>query len=294
VRRLCPHHAYAPTEHTTHHACTAHTHAYRRVLGKLYQVHAARLHSGAKVVVKLQHVEVARVMRQDMVQSLVLGRLLAFFEPEFDFTSLLTEANREHEKELDFNIEASNLVEVGDNLHRSRVVAEVPSPIPNLVTEKLLVMTFSEGIPLKSRAQLLDAGIDLPLLVARVCEAWAQQMFTDGLFNADPHPGNLLVRNEAGLGPLPVLLDFGLCKRLTSSASLGFCKLVYAVTPLPPSPPSPPLLPSRTTHAPRARHSCCEMSSRAALPPRRPCVPHHPTAPSHESARSASPACPTA
>ena len=126
MRRLCPHHAYAPTEHTTHHACTAHTHAYRRVLGKLYQVHAARLHSGAKVVVKLQHVEVARVMRQDMVQSLVLGRLLAFFEPEFDFTSLLTEANREHEKELDFNIEASNLVEGGDNLHRSRVVAEVP------------------------------------------------------------------------------------------------------------------------------------------------------------------------
>ena len=41
----------------------------------LYQVHAARLRGGAKVVVKLQHVEVARVMRQDMVQSLVLGRL---------------------------------------------------------------------------------------------------------------------------------------------------------------------------------------------------------------------------
>ena len=49
-----------------------------------------------------------------------------------------------------------------------------------------------------------------------MCEAWAQQMFTDGFFNADPHPGNLLVRNEPGLGPLPVLLDFGLCKRLAN------------------------------------------------------------------------------
>jgi len=194
------------------------------------QVHAARLSSGAKVVVKLQHAEVARVMRQDMVQSLVLGRLLAFFEPEFDFTSLLAEANSEHEKELDFTTEASNLVEVRANLHRSRVVAEVPTPIPTLVTEKVLVMTFSEGIPLKSRAHLLDAGVDLQLLVARVCEAWAQQMFTDGVFNADPHPGNLLVRNEPGLGPLPVLLDFGLCKRLSSTASLGFCKLVHALS----------------------------------------------------------------
>ena len=95
-------------------------------------------------------------------------------------------------------------------------------------------MTFSEGIPLKSRAHLLDAGVDLQLLVARVCEAWAQQMFTDGVFNADPHPGNLLVRNEPGLGPLPVLLDFGLCKRLSSTASLGFCKLVHAVSTPPP------------------------------------------------------------
>ena len=41
-------------------------------------------------------------------------------------------------------------------------------------------------------------------------------MFTDGFFNADPHPGNLLVRNEPGIGPLPVLLDFGLCKRLAN------------------------------------------------------------------------------
>eukprot|EP00966_Prymnesium_polylepis_P037256 864848-Prymnesium_polylepis.1 len=55
-------------------------------------------------------------------------------------------------------------------------------------------------------------------------------MFTDGVFNADPHAGNLLVRLEEGVGPMPVLLDFGLCKRLSPQSTLGFCRLVHALT----------------------------------------------------------------
>ena len=62
---------------------------------------------------------------------------------------------------------------MGDNLRRARVVAEVPSPIPRLVTARLLVMTFSEGIPLKSRAQLLAAGIDLQFLTLTLTLALA-------------------------------------------------------------------------------------------------------------------------
>ena len=121
------------------------------------------------------------------------------------------------------------MVDVKDNLQRARVVAEVPTPIDGLVTTRVLVMTFSDGISLKSKEALEAAGVDLPLLVARVCEAWASQMFTDGVFNADPHAGNLLCRVEDGLGPLPVLLDFGLCKRLAHPTKLCFCKLVHAL-----------------------------------------------------------------
>ena len=194
------------------------------------QVHAARLTSGAKVVIKLQHPEVAAMMLQDIQQAEVLGRVLAAFEPDFDFTSLIKEANAEHIKELNFHNEAANLAEVRANLQRSCVVAEVPAPVIGLVSERVLVMTFSTGISLKSRPELLAAGIDLQLLVARVCEAWAAQMFTHGIFNADPHPGNILVRNEDGVGPLPVLLDFGLCKRLTEESRLSFCRMVHALT----------------------------------------------------------------
>ena len=64
-------------------------------------------------------------------------------------------------------------------------------------------------------------GVDCTLLVSRVCEAWATQMFADGCFNCDPHPGNLLVRLDPQRGPIPVLLDFGLCKRLPLHQKLG-------------------------------------------------------------------------
>lgn len=55
-------------------------------------------------------------------------------------------------------------------------------------------------------------------------------MFADGVFNCDPHPGNLLVRNDPARGPVPVLLDFGLCKRLPLEQKLAFCEMVVALS----------------------------------------------------------------
>ena len=64
------------------------------------QVHTAWLTDDTKVVVKVQHQEVARVMQQDVAHSVVLARLLAVLEPDFDFVSIIREATSEHEKEL--------------------------------------------------------------------------------------------------------------------------------------------------------------------------------------------------
>ena len=91
-------------------------------------------------------------------------------------------------------------------------------------------MGLCEGHSLKDAQQLKSLGIDCALLVARVCEAWAVQMFADGVFNCDPHPGNLLVHADPTLGPVPVLLDFGLCKRLSLEHKLAFCRMVVALS----------------------------------------------------------------
>ena len=71
--------------------------------------------------------------------------------------------------------------------------------------------------------------IDCALLVARVCEAWAVMVHVDGLFHCDPRPSNLLLQEVPGLGPLPVLVDFGLCKQLERGERLALSRAVHAL-----------------------------------------------------------------
>ena len=100
---------------------------------------------------------------------------------------------------------------------------------PELVKERVLVMDFCAGFAIKDVRQLDARGVDRELLLSRVCEAWAVQMHTAGVFNADPHAGNILVSTAAGDdGAVPVLLDFGLTKRLTPALKLAFARLVHA------------------------------------------------------------------
>merc|ERR1712138_173576 len=117
---------------------------------------------------------------------------------------MLSEAHTMHAHELDFTREAQNLEQIGNNLRRARVAAVVPTAVAALTTPRVLVMHFCEGTPLTRDAELRNGDIDLQQLLERVCEAWAVQLFVDGHFQCDPHPGNLLVTTPAGAGAAPV------------------------------------------------------------------------------------------
>ena len=125
--------------------------------------------------------------------------------------------------------QAANLRDIRRNLGRNqRTPTVVPGVIEELTGEKVLVMEFCEGISLKDGAELRRAGIDCEQLVLRVCEAWALQMFRDGVFNADAHAGNILAVHDPEQGAVPILLDFGLTKRLTPAEQIAFCQMVGA------------------------------------------------------------------
>ncbi|CAK0910249.1 unnamed protein product, partial [Prorocentrum cordatum] len=204
-------------------------------VGTIAQVHIGWLWcDGAdkrplKVAIKVQHQDIAPILRQDLRQSFVLAIVLRWLEPTMDFMPLLNELNAEHLKELDFRQEAQNLVDVRSNLARSRIPVIVPGVISSLTSEKVLVMEFCQGDSVKDAVGLTRKGIDLEQLVLRICELWAHQMFYDGVFNGDAHAGNILVQNHPTFGATPVLLDFGLCKRLSSIEQLGMCQLVHAL-----------------------------------------------------------------
>jgi len=182
-----------------------------------------------EIVIKVQHCGVASLMIQDMSNLRLILNTIAYFEPEYDFSLIIKEYNTEVRKELDFRIEAENMEEIRKLLKKNNVKVIVPKS--KLAKEKVLIMDYCDGFPVRD-IQLLDTlQVDKKLLLERVCKAWAIQLHVGGVFNADPHLGNVLVSTlpqKDGDKSIPVLLDFGLTKRLKPSIKVAFSRLMYS------------------------------------------------------------------
>lgn len=200
----------------------------------LAQVHRATLKSSDgspphEVVLKVQHRGVAALMLQDMENLRVILNLLAKTDPDLDFGPVIREYNQEVTKELDFRTEAQNMLDVSTLLQESKIEVIIPESIPGLITERVLVMDFCEGFAVRDTNKLDENNVDRELLMERICAAWAVQMHVGGVFNGDPHMGNILVSTAVPGDPsVPVLLDFGLTKRLDPKMKVAFARLMHS------------------------------------------------------------------
>ncbi|KAG6543289.1 hypothetical protein Mapa_015203 [Marchantia paleacea] len=198
------------------------------------QVHRAETKDGQKVVVKVQHDGIKVVILQDLKNALTIVKWLAWAEPQYDFGPVMDEWCNEVPKELDFNLEAENTTKVAQNLdlHKGgnsqfsgdKVDVLLPDVIQH--TEKVLVLKYMDGVRLSDVNALETMGVNKQALVETITRSYAHQIFIDGFFNADPHPGNFLVSKEAPFKP--ILLDFGLTKSLTFSKKQALAKLLLA------------------------------------------------------------------
>lgn len=195
----------------------------------LAQVHRAKLTNQLDVVLKVQHRGVASLMLQDMDNLRTILRLLALLEPDLDYNPVVDEYTKEVQKELDFRTEARNMQEIKQMLEERKVCVIVPDAVSDLVTEKVLVMEYCEGFPIRDIEKLDQFHVDRRLLLDRVVTSWAAQMHLLATFNADPHAGNILVstKNEMDAS-VPILLDFGLTKRLDPEMKVAFSRLVHS------------------------------------------------------------------
>ena len=179
------------------------------------QVHRARLPSGETVAVKVQYPWLARSLPADLA---ITRRLLRFLTPRrdaIDREQLFAEFAAGLAEELDFEREARVAAEIAANLaHDAQVV--VPTVHRALSTRRVLVMSWTPAIPIGDHAALAARGVPIADVVATLARAYAKQIFADGLFHADPHPGNLFVIDEpdASFRPRVLFIDFGLAKRL--------------------------------------------------------------------------------
>ena len=178
----------------------------------LSQVHRAELPDGRVVAVKVQRPGVAEAFDADLALLALAARRLVRRSSRswsVDPVATVAELDRWSRRELDFRGEARTAQAVG------RMFAQDPDVvIPEVdferTTRRVLTMDLIEGIHPTDAAALLAAGIDPDEVVEVGTHAMVRQVFTFGLFHADPHPGNVLVRP----GGQVAFLDFGLFGRV--------------------------------------------------------------------------------
>ncbi|WP_150251146.1 ABC1 kinase family protein [Nocardiopsis deserti] len=172
------------------------------------QAHTARLHGGEEAVVKVQRPGIGPVVHRDLD---IIRRLALRFEATtrwgpaigvVDLADGFAEALRE---ELDFEVEAANIAAVSEAAHGSPV--RVPRVYESYTSRRVLVMERLRGVPIGT-ADL--AGADGHGLASTLLACLLEQVMLHGIFHADPHPGNILLLDDGGVG----LLDYGSVGRL--------------------------------------------------------------------------------
>lgn len=179
------------------------------------QVHRARLPGGEPVVVKVQFPWLAYSLPADLVCLRLLLRGVARRARTPHADRLFREFAASLEEELDFEREARVAEEIARNLAHDTQV-RVPRVHRSHSTRRVLTLEHVPALRIDDRAGLARLGVDPVAVLAVLARAWAKQVFVDGLFHADPHPGNLFVVDEPGAAQRPRVLfvDFGLSRRL--------------------------------------------------------------------------------
>ena len=193
------------------------------------QVHRARLASGEEVVVKVQRPGIEEQIRSDTDLLFYLARFLEGVIEEtgiYTPTGIVTEFRQAMLLELDFLNEAHN-IDAFAKSHLGRDYVVVPKLYRDLSTRTVITLEELKGTKLKTVLETPDmAGIDRKLLAQHILDASFHQLFTDGLFHGDPHPGNVIVLEGNRLG----LIDFGLVGRLSKGMQESIILLVLAIS----------------------------------------------------------------
>jgi ubiquinone biosynthesis protein len=190
------------------------------------QVHIARLESGQKVAVKVQYPHIEEIVRRDLLTLRRIFRIIGWFVPYQGLEELYREVRAIVLEELDYRAEAENTRRIAANFEGRTDVA-FPHVVDELSTARVLVTHFEAGCKITDKKATKQLGLDRGQLARQVVEIYCQQIFTDGIYHADPHPGNLLVRpTEEGKPPQIVFLDFGAVAEIPSNVRAGMVELL--------------------------------------------------------------------
>jgi ubiquinone biosynthesis protein len=194
----------------------------------LAQVHRAYMRDGRAVVVKVQRPNIREQIVKDME---ALEEVAQFMDAHtemgkrYEFGNMLLGLRKSLLQELDFQTEANNLRMFAENLREfERIV--VPEPIEGFTTSRVLTMEYIPGKKITDLSPLRLLEIDGPGLADELFRAYLQQILVDGVFHADPHPGNVFLMDDERIA----LLDLGMVGRLMTGFHDNLLRLLLAIS----------------------------------------------------------------
>ncbi len=201
------------------------------------QAHLALLRSGQRVVVKAQRTHMEEIVAVDLATLRTIGRWASLYRPlsrRVNLFLLIKEFSDGVLAELDYDQEADNAERFARNFAGDPAV-RIPKTFRQYTTRRVLTLENVEEIKITDFDGLQSAGVSRKAVAAKLFQTYLQQIFVDGFFHADPHPGNLFVQPldaqtasalnlktsetagnpSAGTSFLLVFVDFGMVGRVT-------------------------------------------------------------------------------
>jgi predicted unusual protein kinase regulating ubiquinone biosynthesis (AarF/ABC1/UbiB family) len=194
----------------------------------LGQVHRAALRDGRPVVVKVQRPEIRKQIAEDFE---VLEEIASFFDEHTDigrryrFGKLLAEIKSSILQELDYQLEASNLTTLANNLREFPHIL-VSLPVLDYSSRSVLTMDYVSGIKITSLSPIAQMDINGDVLAEELFRPYLKQVLIDGFFHADPHPGNVFLTDDGRIA----LLDLGMTGRLNSNMQENLLRLLLSIS----------------------------------------------------------------
>jgi ubiquinone biosynthesis protein len=176
--------------------------------GSIGQAHAATLHDGSEVVVKVRRPGVVEEVQQDLaVLENCAARASRHWAAaaSYDIPGLMREFAHEMRAQLDYLQEGRNAERFTTNFAGEPMV-RIPKVFWDLTTSRVLALERLEGSKVTDLEALDAAGIDRHALAERAAHISAKMVFEDGCFHGDPHPGNFFVEDSGRIG----IVDFGI------------------------------------------------------------------------------------
>lgn len=192
------------------------------------QVHAARLHTGESVVVKVQRPGIEKSIGHDLK---ILEDLAYFLDNRtrygkfYDFSGMVKAFEQTIRNELDSRTEGENIDQFRKNIARDKGV-EAPKVYWLFTTSRIITMEYIQGLKLSDPLLLDEAGIDRQIVARNLAASILNQILRDGFFHADPHPGNIIFLPDNTI----VFLDLGMVGKLSDLRKQQFLKMLIGIS----------------------------------------------------------------